>query len=487
MAPKKRIGDILIEEGLITQDQLMAGLTEQRKSGELLGSVLFGLGFISQKDIFKALSIMDAARPAPPRQSPVPELSGEIDYLVKQSSAIFTRDSATLQKKELDGPNSPLVNLVEKILDKGIERGATDVHINPDQLKGVRVRYRVDGVLQHSMFLPDKLLTPIVSRFKILGRMDIAESRLPQDGSAEYFSRNRAIDLRISSFPVVGGENIVVRILDKTKIQIGLEYLGFLEEDIQKIHDILKLPYGIILVTGPTGSGKTTALYSFLSVINSVSRNIITLEDPIEYHLPMVRQSQVNVKAGFTFATGLRSILRQDPDVVLVGEMRDFETAELTIRAALTGHLVFSTLHTNDAVSTIARLKDMGVDPFLIATTLDTVFSQRLVRVLCQECRKPMPEDNPQYRKLCEGENGASPCVAVGCPVCENTGYKGRTVIYEIFRITPVIKSLISNNASIEEIKKHAAEGGLRSMMEIGLLKVRQGITTLDELERVTR
>jgi type IV pilus assembly protein PilB len=486
MPPRKRIGEILMDNGFINEAQLQIALDEQKKTGELLGSILFGLGFISQKDLFKVLSVTQQdTRNAPEKTESTQGLPEEIDYLVQQSSTLYQK-SADLQNAELDSPHSPLVNLVEKILINGIQRGATDVHINPD-LKGVRIRYRVDGVLHHGMFLPGKLLSPIVSRIKIMGRMNIAETRVPQDGGAEFFYKNRGLDLRISSFPVIGGENVVIRILDKSQVLVGVESLGFLAEDIESINEALALPYGMILVTGPTGSGKTTTLYSFLSMINSVSRNMFTIEDPVEYHLPLTRQAQVNVKAGLTFATGLRSILRQDPDVILVGEMRDTETAELAVRAALTGHLVFSTLHTNDAISTIVRLTDIGIDPFLVSSTLDTIVAQRLARVLCPQCKEPLPADDPAYKIVGTGSKLETLYRATGCRACDNSGFKGRTVIYEILKINRRIRELINARASIDDIRSAAMENGFRGMSEIGLAKVRQGVTTLEEVRSIAR
>ena len=475
-----------MDNGFITEDQLQIALQEQKKTGELLGSILFGLGFISQKSLFKVLSATQQnASPAPKQEENGQELPEEIDFLVQQSHSLF-QGSSDQQKGELDSPHSPLVNLVEKILINGIRRGATDVHINPD-MKGVRIRYRIDGVLQHGMFVPTKLLNPIVSRVKVMGRMNIAETRSPQDGSAEFFYKNRELDLRISSFPVSGGENIVIRILDKNQVLVGLESLGFMEEDIDQINEALALPYGMILVTGPTGSGRTTSLYSFLSMINSVNRNMFTIEDPIEYYLPLARQSQVNVKAGLTFSTGLRSILRQDPDVILIGEMRDRETAELSVRASLTGHLVFSTLHTNDAASSIVRLTDIGIDPFLVSSTIDTIVAQRLARILCTECKEPLPENDPAYQGVDTGAESCTLYRPVGCRACNNSGYKGRTVIYEILKVNQKIRELINTRASIDEIRTAAIEDGFRSMREIGMKKVLQGITTLEEIHSIAR
>lgn len=486
MPPSKRLGDILLEGGFVTEEQIEIALKEQARTGELLGSVLFGLGFLSQKDLFRALSAMQqpgaAAEEQGDRRQDLPE---EIDYLVQQSSTLFQR-SAAVPARDLDSPHSPLVNLVERILTEGIRRGATDIHINPDS-GNIRVRFRVDGMLSHGMLLPIRLLNPIVSRIKIMGQMNIAETRIPQDGSAEFIYQNRSLDLRISSFPVLGGENIVIRILDKSKVLVGIENLGFMEEDVGRIMNSLTLPHGMILVTGPTGSGKTTTLYSFLSMINSVNRNMFTIEDPIEYHLPLARQAQVNVKAGMTFAAGLRSILRQDPDVILVGEIRDGETSELAVRAALTGHLVFSTMHTNDAVSSIARLIDMGVDPFLVASTLDTVIAQRLVRVLCPDCKEPLPAHNPAYTTLNIDPETRTIYGPVGCAQCGNLGYKGRTVIYELLKVTTTIRELITSRASVDKIRKEAHGTMFQSMIERGRQKILQGITTFEEVHSVAR
>ncbi len=487
MLPKKRFSDLMLEQGLITQEQLQLALQEQKKTGELLGSILFSLGYISQKDLFRFLTLSESTKdPLVQGESPSnTSLSQEMDYLVKQSSSLFQREG-TLGKKELDSAYSPLVNLVEKIITEGIRRSATDIHVNPD-LKGIRIRYRVDGVLQHSMFLPFELLNPIVSRFKIMGQLNIAESRLPQDGSAEFFYKKRKLDLRISTFPVVGGENVVVRLLDKAQVKVGLENLGFFDDDIEILNESIQLPFGMILVTGPTGSGKTTTLYSCLSMINTVSRNIITLEDPVEYHLPLARQCQINVKAGLTFASGLRSILRQDPDVILVGEMRDTETAELAIRAALTGHLVFSTIHTNDAISSIARLMDIGIDPFLISSTLDSIIAQRLVRSLCEECKEVVPPFSPQYKKLGVIPEEQKLYKAKGCPACDESGFKGRSVIYEILKITPAIREMINEKANLEEIRRKALEEGFVPMRRVAIEKIKAGITTYDEVSHATR
>jgi type II secretory ATPase GspE/PulE/Tfp pilus assembly ATPase PilB-like protein len=320
-----------------------------------------------------------------------------------------------------------------------------------------------------------------------MGQMNIAETRIPQDGGTEFYHKNRKIDLRISTFPVIGGENVVVRLLDKAQLRIGLDNLGFAENDSLKIQESLALPYGMVLVTGPTGSGKTTTLYSCLSMINTVSRHIFTIEDPVEYQLPLARQSQINVKAGLTFAAGLRSILRQDPDVILVGEMRDLETSNLAVSAALTGHLVFSTLHTNDAVSSIARMVEIGVDPFLISATLDSVVAQRLIRILCPKCKEVMPHDHPAYFKTGMDKGVGELFQPGGCNECNNSGYKGRTVIYEVLKISPEIRELINEKSNLVEIRRQAIKEGLREMREVAMDKVRSGVTTLEEVNLTTR
>jgi len=482
---RKRIGDILREEGRVTEEQIEIALKEQKKTGELLGAILFSHGFITQQDLFRVLSLTHSDPGKPKIQEDSFEVPEEIESLVKQSSIVFQTDSG-LERKHVDSAQSPLVRLVDKIIITGINQNATDIHVGPDA-RGTRVRYRVDGALHHGMLLPRNLLNPIVSRFKILGHMNIAESRVPQDGSAEFLHKDKKLDLRISTFPLINGENIVARILDKSHLKLGLDTLGFHESDIQLINETLKLPFGMILVTGPTGSGKTTTLYSCLSIINTVSRNIFTVEDPVEYQIPLVRQSQVNVKAGLTFAMGLRSILRQDPDIILVGEMRDLETAELAVRAALTGHLVFSTLHTNDAASSLVRLVDMGIEPFLISSTLDTVIAQRLVRVLCPACREALPAQHVLYGKLGMDPRQTALYRAKGCDDCRGTGYRGRSVIYEILKVSAGIREMISRRAALDDIKRLAAEQGFKSMYENGLDKVRAGVTTIEEISTVTR
>ncbi len=439
------------------------------------------MGFISLKDLYQVLSVSYIGEDDKKDFDIISDVPEDIEHLVKQSRESLLGDKTVKGDVQVTLP--PLIRLVERIISNGIVKGATDIHIGPD-MKGVRVRYRIDGQLQHGMHLPIDLLSPIISRIKIMGGMNIAEIRIPQDGGTEFTYRDRKLDIRISTYPVLGGENAVLCILDKSQVKIGLESLGFFSEDAQKLAKIVKAPYGMIVVTGPTGSGKTTTLYSCLSIVNSVSKNIFTIEDPIEYQMPLVRQSQVNVKAGLTFATGLRSILRQDPDIILVGEIRDVETAELALRAALTGHLVFTTLHTNDAISSTLRLVDMGIEPYIISSTLNAIISQRLVRVLCDYCKEAIPKDNPIYEKLSVDKFLYT---AKGCTHCNETGYKGRTIIYEILEIDDEIKKFINQRVSMNEIRDYAFSKGFREMFSVGIEKVKLGITTYEEVASVAK
>ena len=381
---------------------------------------------------------------------------------------------------------APVVRLVDQLLIKAIKDEATDIHLEPED-KIMRTRFRIDGILQQGPSLPKALQPAVVTRIKIMSGLNISENRLPQDGGIRFNMGRKRIDLRVSTFPTVFGENVVLRVLDKSKLILGMDRLGFSPHNLRSIKELLTKPNGIILVTGPTGSGKTTTLYSALSHINSLEKNIITLEDPIEYELPVIRQSQINVKAGFTFSVGIRSILRQDPDIILIGEMRDSETAEIAIRAALTGHLVFSTLHTNDALGAIPRLLEMGIESFMVASSVIAVLAQRLVRVICTSCKKEVipagellkqfdPEEKEKDYKFFQG---------VGCPQCNGTGFKGRAGIFELFVITPETKKLISEGANVDALAVAARELGMPTLWQDGLAKAVQGITTLEEVARV--
>lgn len=357
--------------------------------------------------------------------------------------------------------DAPVIKLVGEVISQAIRERASDIHIEPEE-KDVRVRYRVDGLLHEELKLPPHMLAPVVSRIKVLATMNIAESRVPQDGRFEIEHEKRKVDLRVSTLPSAYGEKVVMRILDKSAMLLKLPDIGFSKENLDKFLKIIHKPHGIILVTGPTGSGKTTTLYAALSEINSKELNVITVEDPIEYELPGVTQSQVNVKAGLTFGTALRSILRQDPDVILIGEIRDLETASIAIQSALTGHLVFSTLHTNDAPGALTRLTDMGVEPFLISSSVEAILAQRLVRTICKKCNKK------------------------GCKACKNTGYRGRIGIFELLLLDENVRKMINEKASSDEIRKYAVGHGMQAMYTDGLEKVAAGITALEEVLRVT-
>jgi len=383
---------------------------------------------------------------------------------------------------------APVVRLVNLILSDAIRRGASDVHLEPFE-KVFRVRYRIDGVL-HEMMTPPKRLEPaILSRVKIMSSLDIAERRLPQDGRIKLRYANREIDLRVSTLPTIFGEKIVMRILDREALRLDMSRLGFDPWSLEQFNKAIRSPYGMILITGPTGSGKTTTLYSAIHTINSPDINIMTAEDPVEYNLKGINQVQINEEIGRTFSSVLRSFLRQDPDVILVGETRDLETAQIAIRAALTGHLVFSTLHTNDAPSTITRLIDMGIPPFLVTSSLLLIVAQRLARRVCKDCKEPYETDEESlvpYSHVPQGSGKISLYKGKGCQACNFTGLKGRTAIYEVMPVTQEIRDLILRSAPMAEIREVANQQGVKTLRQAGLGKVIEGATTVEEILRVT-
>ena len=393
-------------------------------------------------------------------------------------------ESGSLSEEDL-AKQSPIIRLVDQLITKGVKDTATDIHIEPEE-KTLRVRYRIDGILQSGPSIPKSLQASTTARIKIMSNLNISENRLPQDGKISFYMGKKKIDLRVSTFPTVLGEKVVLRILDKSKLILGLGKLGFTTENLTIFKNLLKRSNGIILVTGPTGSGKTTTLYSALSYINSIEKNIVTLEDPVEYELPLICQSQINIKAGLTFATGLRSILRQDPDIILVGEMRDAETAEMAIRSALTGHLVFSTLHTNDSAGTIPRLLDMGMEPFLIASSIVGIMAQRLIRLICKDCKETYEPEEEILEQLGIKRGEQKFYRGKGCKECNNTGYKGRFALFEVLTVTPKIKKLIIDRAESNIILKAAREEGMLTLYEDALQKAYQGRTTIEEVLRVT-
>jgi type IV pilus assembly protein PilB len=403
-------------------------------------------------------------------------------------SAEDLRESMNANELRASAEHVPVVRLVNMILLEGIQRGASDVHLEPEE-RTLHVRYRIDGVLQDVMTPAKRLEPAIVSRLKIMGNLDIAERRLPQDGRLKFREGSRDIDFRVSIIPALFGESVVLRILDKSALKLDLTQLGFDAWGLEQFQKAIKSPHGMILVTGPTGSGKTTTLYSGLSAVNSPDVHILTLEDPVEYNLPRVNQVQVNDEIGLTFATALRSFLRHDPDIILVGEMRDQETANIANRAALTGHLVLSTLHTNDAVSTVSRLLDMGIPPFLLASSLRLVVAQRLIRKVCEDCKQSYEVDEAALVDHGYVSRGLGPITlwrGGGCAGCSQTGLKGRVAIYEVMPITREVKDLVLRGAPPLEIGKVARDQGMKSLREAALQKLIDGTTTLEEVLRVT-
>ena len=522
----KSLGRVLIEMGLMTEAGLVAGLARhlglefvdlaERQVDPAASAVvsealcrrygILPIGFDPSGALIVATSdpsnvlALDDVRSASGRQvrpvvatradvvaaiDRVNRMTDSVEDLGEQLGDDDMGELALLQEIVDD---APIVRFVNTLINGAVHDRASDIHIEPQE-DAVRVRYRVDGVLHEITTQPRRAHAGIVSRLKIMAELDIAERRLPQDGRISLRAAGRAIDLRVSTLPTVYGEKVVMRILDKSSILLELSDLGFVESNYERFERSFRKPYGMILVTGPTGSGKSTTLYATLNAINSPDRNIVTVEDPVEYRLPGINQVQINSKAGLTFAGALRSILRQDPDVVLVGEMRDHETAQMGMEAALTGHMVLSTLHTNDAPSAVTRLTEMGIDPFLVGSAVDVVLAQRLARRLCKHCKigyEPTPyELATAGLALDEGE--ASPTLhrPGGCGHCAKTGYRGRVAVPEVMPVTEEIERLIVEKAPTEEISRAARNGGMHTLREDGLAKVLMGETTLEEIARV--
>jgi type IV pilus assembly protein PilB len=380
---------------------------------------------------------------------------------------------------------SPVIRLVNYVIYHAVKEGASDVHIEPGE-RAVRVRYRIDGRLHKALEVPLRLVNAITSRIKIMAGLDISERRLPQDGRVHVLSDGRKVDLRISTFPTSRGEKTVIRVLDTRAVSLNVEDLGFAEDVLAELRRQVAAPNGIVLVTGPTGSGKSTTLYAALNEVSSLENNICTVEDPIEYHLPLINQFQVQEKIGLTFSKALRTLLRQDPDIIMVGEIRDEETARTAIQAALTGHLVLSTLHTNDACSAITRLIHMGIEPFLISAALNVVLAQRLVRRICSKCRQPYEPPRP-VRKALERMGHDLPQLfkGAGCRHCRNTGYSGRIGIHELLLLDDELRDMVTSDPSLPAIRRHARERGMVSLRHDGFRKVREGITTVEEVLHV--
>ncbi|MDI7258297.1 MAG: type IV-A pilus assembly ATPase PilB [Thermodesulfobacteriota bacterium] len=390
------------------------------------------------------------------------------------------------QSGDIEGP---IIKIVNGILIKAIKSGASDIHFEPYE-KNFRVRYRVDGVMRREMTLPIQIKNAIVSRLKIMSKLDIAERRLPQDGRIKLrLAKGREMDFRVSTVPILFGEKVVLRLLDKSSLQLDMAKLGFEESSLDDLKKALRKPVGMILVTGPTGSGKTTTLYSALSELNKESENITTAEDPVEYNFMGINQVQMHEEIGLTFASALRSFLRQDPDIIMVGEIRDFETAQIAVQAALTGHLVLSTVHTNDAPGTVTRLIDMGIEPFLISSAVILILAQRLIRKICMECREPI-KVHPQLLidlGVAPDEVKTFPVYkGKGCSICNNTGYKGRLGLYEVMAMKEEVKELVLSRASTSEVKKEAMRLGMKTLRQSGIIKVKEGLTTIEEVLRST-
>jgi type IV pilus assembly protein PilB len=394
-----------------------------------------------------------------------------------------------LESDETIDMQGPIIKIVNGILIKAIKLGASDIHFEPYE-RTFRVRYRIDGVLRRDMALPIQIKNAMTSRLKIMAKLDIAEKRLPQDGRIKLrMGKGREMDFRVSSIPVLYGEKVVLRLLDKSALQLDMTKLGFEESSLTDLKAAIHKPVGMILVTGPTGSGKTTTLYSALSELNKESENIITAEDPIEYNFMGINQVQMHEEIGLTFASSLRSFLRQDPDIIMVGEIRDFETAQIAVQAALTGHLVLSTVHTNDAPGTISRLIDMGIEPFLISSAIILILAQRLIRKVCMECREAVkvhpqllidlgvPPDEVKSFPVYKGK---------GCSLCNNTGYKGRVGLYEVMPMKEEVKELILSRSSTSEVKKEAIRLGMKTLRQSGIAKIKEGVTTVEEVLRST-
>jgi type IV pilus assembly protein PilB len=541
---------MLVDSGVVTEAQLMDALEVQKTKGGQLGRVLVDLGFATQAAILSILADQIGIRfiefkdvhpdanavAAVPRDLAVrytlmpvgfdqkgrlivamadpqnvlalddlrivtgfdciPAIATREDivstiedtyrvaaHLTEDMEEAFADELAALSEVTSD---APIVKLVNFMITKAVTERASDIHIEP-QDKDLRVRYRIDGVLHEMMRSPKSAQAAILSRFKIMADMDIAETRKPQDGHVSISVGGHALDLRVSTLPTVYGERVVLRILRKDSILLRLSDLGFLPGSLERFESSFKKPYGAVLVTGPTGSGKSTTLYAAVNVLNEVHRHILTAEDPVEYRLDGVNQVQMNVRAGLTFAAALRSFLRCSPDVILVGEIRDTETANIAIESALTGHLVLSTLHTNDSASAITRLTEMGVEPFLISSSVDCVLAQRLARTLCSECKE---EYEPPRQMLLDAGYPAHELPetvwrAVGCRRCGGTGYRGRTGLHEVLKVSEEISRLCVTGASSDVIKRTAMAEGMLTLRQDGLEKVRLGITSVEEVARV--
>lgn len=559
-AGKKLLGDILVDAGLVTRQQLLKALEVQQSSGLRLGEVLVAMGMVSEHDVARAVAEQMQITFVPEHEVrvdlrlvalipmvlarqkqvlPVGEQDGRVQLAMVDPMDVFTLDEvrfltgravdpvvitpqamhraltqwerlSALRRRDGEGEavarqqplpeadDAPVVQLVDELIDRAVTDRASDIHIEPME-NAFRVRLRVDGHL-HEVMRPELAYHPsVVARLKVMAGLDIAERRAPQDGRIELRDRGRNVDVRVATLPTIYGEKVVLRLFDKSKALIKLTDLGMNEAMLAAYRQAAAHPHGMILVTGPTGSGKTTTLIATLDHLNAPQKNIVTVEDPVEYQLAGVNHVQVNQRAGVTFATGLRSILRQDPNVIMVGEIRDRETADIAVRAALTGHLVLSTLHTNDAPGALTRLVDMGIEPFLIASSVHAVLAQRLVRRLCTQCRVPvaaeaacvsLPAGGTELAAICAAATrgpGAELYQAVGCPACRGTGYSGRLPVFELLTVSPAVREQVNLRQSAAVLREIATQEGMQSLLSNGLTKVAAGLTTVEEVLRVAQ
>jgi type IV pilus assembly protein PilB len=554
----KQLGQILLEQGLLTEEQLDHALEEHRNTPKSLGRVLIDMGYIRERDLVRALAeqvglefvdlsdyhvdpvstaLLPEALCRRYRAIPIGERDGKLLVAMSDPANVYALDDirtmtghdvqpvvatandveqtiskfagmgdhvealatevigsleeeADLSELEAAVEDAPIVKLVNAIMTQATADRASDVHIEPTE-RDVRVRFRVDGVLHEVMHSPKTIQGGLISRLKVMADLNIAEKRVPQDGRMSMRVGSKTLDLRLATLPTVFGEKVVIRILDKSNALMQLSELGFHEDAFKRYEMSFRRPYGAILVTGPTGSGKSTSLYATLNIVNTVDRHIVTVEDPVEYQLAGVNQIQVNPKAGLTFASALRSILRADPDIILIGEIRDRETAMIAVESALTGHLVLSSLHTNDAPSAITRLTEMQVETFLVASALDCVVAQRLARVLCEKCKEAYEPDRAELVEAGYPEGQIDEVKelfhSVGCDYCANTGYRGRTGLYEVMPMTEELERLTVDRASSEAIRSLAIEQGMIDLRQDGLIKAAKGVTSIEEIARVVK
>ncbi len=551
---KRPLGERLLAAGVITRPQLDLALREGRRQGKMLGESLITLGFITAERLTNSLAdeanseVVDVAtvvvddavlalvphdlakryRALPIRRegetltvvlsnalnvvaidvleratglrldvatAPEADLVDAIERHYAQRSSIEETIDAVMREgfvgdnEEDDAQARGMIRLVEEILALGVKARATDIHLEQEE-RIIRVRIRVDGILRQEVLIPVALGPALAARIKVIAGLNVSEKRIPQDGRINFKFGRREVDLRVSTLPTQYGESIVMRILEKGSIHVDFDQLGLQPGTAARLLEAVSRPHGMVLVTGPTGSGKTTTLYTVLGQVDAMQLSVFTLEDPIEYGLPLIRQTQVKPDIGLSFAAGLRALLRQDPDVILLGEIRDAETAQLAVRAALTGHLLLSTLHTNDAIGAIPRLVDMGIEPYLLTSALSAVVGQRLVRRICSACRGEVKNPAEEYARFSNvlGPLEHGPLwVGAGCNLCRNSGYRGRVAIYEVLIIDERFHAPILKGVQLSELRQLAAASGMQSMIEDGLAKARAGLTTLDELVRVVR